>query len=140
LVATAVSCWLTPSTPAGRAQRLLLAVTFAVCHLPLFMPHGKWPIGAALAFIGVFAAVALVAHKRGRPRLLHLATAAVGLRLLAVYFEVIGTLLDTGLGLVFGGLLTLLVTWFWARKRRDFDRELSERELPAHVSAREPAP
>jgi hypothetical protein len=48
--------------------------------------------------------------------------------LLGIYFEVFGTLLDTGVGLVLGGLLTLLVTWFWARKRRDFDRELSARE------------
>jgi uncharacterized membrane protein len=141
LVATAASCWVTPSTPAGRAQRLLLAVTFACSHLPMFMPHGKWPVAAAVAFIGVFAVVALAAHERGRPRLLHLATAAVGLRLLAIYFEVFGSLLDTGLGLVLGGLLTLLVTWIWARKRRDFDRELSERELPARkLSARESAP
>jgi uncharacterized membrane protein len=43
---------------------------------------------------------------------------------LIVYFEVFGSLLDTGLGLVTGGLLTLLLIWFWARKRREFDREL----------------
>jgi uncharacterized membrane protein len=130
-----------PSTPAGRAQRLLLAVAFTASHLPMFMPHGQWPLGAALAFIVVFAAVALVAHKRGRPRLLHLATAAVGLRLLAIYFEVFGSLLDTGLGLVLGGLLTLFVTWFWARKRRDFDRELLARDLSTReLSARESTP
>ena len=117
-----------PSLAGGRAQRSLLAITFAVSHLPLFMPHGKWPLVAAIAFIVVFAAVALVAHRKGRPKLLHLATAVIGLRLLVIYFEVFGTLLDTGVGLVLGGLLTLLVTWFWARKRRDFDRELSARE------------
>jgi uncharacterized membrane protein len=128
LLATGWLCFTTPGTPAGRAQRSLLAVTFACSHLPLFMPHGKWPLGAAAGFIAVFAVVALVAHRRGRPALLHLATAAIGLRLLVIYFEVFGTLLDTGLGLVLGGLLTLLVTWVWARKRRDFDRELSARE------------
>jgi uncharacterized membrane protein len=92
------------------------------------MPHGKWPLVAALAFIVVFGVVALAAHREGRSRLLHLATAAIGLRLLVIYFEVFGSLLDTGIGLVLGGLLTLLVTWFWARKRRDFDRQLSARE------------
>jgi uncharacterized membrane protein len=76
----------------------------------------------------VFAVVALVAHRKGRPALLHLATGVIGLRLLVIYFEVFGSLLDTGVGLVLGGLLTLLVTWIWARKRRDFDRELSARE------------
>ncbi|HTV20731.1 MAG TPA: hypothetical protein VMG12_18735, partial [Polyangiaceae bacterium] len=128
LLATAWLCYRTEPTPAGRAQRSLLAIAFAGCHLPLFMPHGKWPLVGALAFIVVFAAVALVAHRRGRSRLLHLATAAIAVRLLVIYFEVFGTLLDTGFGLVLGGLLTLLVTWFWARKRRDFDRELSARE------------
>jgi uncharacterized membrane protein len=135
LLATAWLSYQTQPTPAGRAERSLLAVAFAACHLPTFMPHGKWPLAAALAFILVFALVALAAHRKGRPRLLHLATAAIGLRLLVAYFEVFGTLLDTGLGLTLGGLLTLLVTWFWARKRRDFDRELSARELSTRESA-----
>ncbi len=128
LLAVGWLCFMTDGSPAGRAQRSLLAVTFAVSHLPLFMPHGKWPLVGAVAFLVVFAAVALVAHKKGLSKLLHLATAVLGLRLLVIYFEVFGTLLDTGIGLVLGGLLTLLVTWFWARKRRDFDRELSARE------------
>ena len=128
LLGTAWLCYRTEPTPAGRAQRSLLAIAFAGCHLPLFMPHGKWPLVAALVFIAVFASVALAAHRKGRLKLLHLATAAVGLRLLVIYFEVFGTLLDTGFGLVLGGVLTLLVTWFWARKRRDFDRELAARE------------
>ena len=121
-------CYRTDGSPAGRAQRTLLAITFAVSHLPLFMPHGKWPLVGAIAFLVVFAAVALVAHKKGLSKVLHLATAVIGLRLLVIYFEVFGSLLDTGIGLVLGGLLTLLVTWFWSRKRRDFDRELSARE------------
>src|SRR5688572_47628 len=75
LVATAWLCYQTEPTPAGRAQRSLLAVAFAGCHLPLFMPHGKWPLLAALAFIVVFAVVALAAHRKGRSKLLHLATA-----------------------------------------------------------------
>lgn len=128
LAATAALCFSTRPTPAGRARRLLLALLFAASHLPLFMPHGKWPVAAAMSFMAVYAVVAWVAHRKGLSKLLHLATAVIGVRLLAVYFEVFGTLLDTGLGLVIGGLLTLLVTWFWARKRRDFDRELSARE------------
>jgi uncharacterized membrane protein len=128
LLATLGLCLASEQTLAGRAQRLLLAVTFAASHLPVFMPHGKWPLGAAASFIGVFAVVAWAAQRRGRPRLLHLATAMIAVRLLVIYFEVFSTLLDTGLGLVLGGLLTLLLTWLWARKRRDFDRELAARE------------
>jgi len=128
LLATGASCFSTRPTPAGRARRLLLALVFAGCHLPLFMPHGKWPVAAALSVIALFAGVAWVAHRKGMSKLLHLATAVIGVRLLTIYFEVFGTLLDTGVGLVVGGLLTLVITWFWARKRREFDRELSARE------------
>lgn len=128
LLATAWLCFTTEPTPAGRAQRSLLASAFAATHLPLFMPHGQWPLVAALSFVIVFAGVAFMAHRKGRPALLHLATALIGLRLLVIYFEVFGSLLDTGVGLVLGGGLTLLLTWLWARKRRDFDRELSTRE------------
>jgi hypothetical protein len=128
LLVTLWLCLASEQTLAGRAQRLLLAVTFAASHLPVFVAHAKWPLGAAASFIGVFSVVAWAAHRRGRHRLLHLATAMIAVRLLVVYFEVFSNLLDTGLGLVLGGFLTLLLTWLWARKRRDFDRELSARE------------
>ena len=49
----------------------------------------------------------------------------IGLRILAIYFEVFGTLLDTGLGLVSGGALTLALVWLWTRKRKQFARELA---------------
>jgi uncharacterized membrane protein len=129
LVATGWMCFRIQPTPVGRAERLLLAVTFAASHLPMFMPHGKWALAAALSFIGVFAVLAFVLHRKGRSSLLHVATAAIGVRLLVVYFEVFGTLLDTGLGLVLGGLLTLVITWLWVRKRKDFDQKLRAREI-----------
>ena len=129
LVATGWMCFRIQPTPVGRAERLLLAVTFAASHLPMFMPHGKWPLAAALSFIGVFAVLAFLLHRKGRSSLLHVATAAIGVRLLVVYFEVFGTLLDTGLGLVLGGLLTLVITWLWVRKRKDFDQKLRAREI-----------
>ena len=50
--------------------------------------------------------------------------AVIGLRILAIYFEVFGTLLDTGLGLIIGGLVTLALVWLWTRKRQQFAREL----------------
>lgn len=123
-------------SPAGAASRWLLVVAFAVAHLALAVPHGDWPVVAALAFIGLWGAVALAAHRAGQLALLRLATALIGLRLLLAYFEVFGSLLDTGLGLLSGGLLTLLMVWIWARKRQVFERELSGGAAPGEGSSR----
>jgi hypothetical protein len=46
-------------------------------------------------------------------------TALIALRVLVIYFKVFGTLLSTGVGLIIGGLLTLLVGWLWRRKAGD---------------------
>jgi hypothetical protein len=47
----------------------------------------------------------------------------LALRILFVYFEVFGSLLDTGVGLVTGGVVTLLIGWGWQLKMR----QLTER-------------
>jgi hypothetical protein len=78
---------------------------------------------AALAFVGLWLLVALAAHRARRYWLMNLATAVIGGRILIVYFEVFGSLLDTGLGLVLGGALTLLLVWVWWRARRGLQRE-----------------
>jgi uncharacterized membrane protein len=44
------------------------------------------------------------------------ATAMIAIRLLIVYFEVIGSLAASGLGMILGGALTLLAAWLWRKK------------------------
>jgi uncharacterized membrane protein len=114
----------TPNTPSGRARRSLIVVAFVAAHLGAMIPHGDWPVAAALAFMALWWAVAVAAHRAAQRALLHFATAMIGLRLIVIYFEVFGTLLDTGIALLIGGMLTLLLTWLWARQRRELDREL----------------
>jgi hypothetical protein len=41
-----------------------------------------------------------------------------------IYFEVFGSLLDTGVGLVTGGILTLLIAWFWQKKMRQLGQKV----------------
>lgn len=129
-VSLAGTAWLSARSreaPAGRASGWLLWAAFLVAHVPLVMPHGDWSVAAALAFIALWWMVAVAAYRAGRGALLHVATALIGLRLLIAYFEVFGSLLGTGVGLVTGGLLTLLMAWIWARKRRELERELPPR-------------
>lgn len=126
-VSLAVTAWIArrlPSSEARRQEQVLLGLCFVLAHLPWPVSPGDLELVAALGFIGLWVWVAYTAHQARRPRLLNTATAFIGLRIITVYFEVFGTLLDTGLGLVLGGVLTLGLVWLWARKRKDFEEEL----------------
>jgi hypothetical protein len=87
-------------------------------------------VGAILqvVWLGLFAWATI---QLGLVRLFNLLTALIAMRLLGVYFEVFGSLLSTGLGLIVGGVLTLLAGWLWRRKTGD----LAARLGPAPGSA-----
>lgn len=87
-------------------------------------------VGAILqvVWLGLFAWASV---QLGLVRVFNLLTGLIAVRLLVVYFEVFGSLLSTGLGLITGGALTLLVGWLWRRKTGD----LAARLGPAPGSA-----
>lgn len=104
--------------------RVLLALFIVLGYGPLLLAADKQELLGALVFIALWAVAAWVGYATHNARFLNLATAVIGVRLIAVYFEVFGSLMDTGLGLVTGGLLTVALTWFWARKRRELATRL----------------
>lgn len=114
------------ATVRGLPARLLLVGCLLLAHVPMLGLTGDLELVAALSFVALWLLVAWAAHHARDARLLNLATAVVGTRILAIYLEVFGSLLDTGLGLVSGGLLTLGLVWLWTRKRRQFERELGD--------------
>jgi uncharacterized membrane protein len=108
-------------------ERLLLVACLVLSHVPLFTSPGELELAAATSFVALWLLVAWTAHHARNAPLLNMATAMIGMRILAIYFEVFGTMLDTGLGLVSGGLLTLALVWLWTRKRKQFEHELGRR-------------
>lgn len=104
--------------PNLQAKAGLLSACLVAIYVPARISPGNWDLVAALLFIGLWLLVAFVAHRTRYYWLMNLATAVIGGRILIVYFEVFGSLLDTGLGLVVGGALTLLLVWSWWRTRR----------------------
>ena len=55
--------------------------------------------------------------------------------MLGVYIEVFGSMLETGLGLIVGGILTIGLTWFWLRKSRGLAAVLTEPGPPGGEAA-----
>lgn len=89
------------------------------------LPHGSVEFAGALLQIGWLALFAWIALQLGWLRAFNALTALIAVRVLVVYFEVFGSMLSTGLGLITGGALTLLIAWFWRRKTRDLASKLA---------------
>ena len=72
-----------------------------------------------LLFIVYWSAIGWLAARGGQRVLFGLAFTVIGLRLLILYFEAIGGLTATGLGLIGGGVLCLALAWVgWRLTRR----------------------
>jgi uncharacterized membrane protein len=113
---------------AAKPMVVLLGVVLFLLYVPVLLGLGGLNLVGALAFLGLWGTVAWLAHTNHDARLLNTATALLALRLLVIYFEVFGSLLSTGIGLISGGLLTLGLAWLWSRKRREFAAELAPAE------------
>lgn len=127
-LASAMAAWIwirLTALQGGKVARWLLVGSLLLIYLPARLSPGGWDLLAALLFISLWLLVAYAAHSAQIFWILNLATAVLGVRILIVYFEVFGSLLSTGFGLVSGGALTLLLTWLWWRTRRRFKEERS---------------
>jgi hypothetical protein len=121
--------WYLPRTlpgASGRGRQLARAVLlFATLSsaLPAVIEHDEIPVAGAISFFLLWVGFALTAYQLGRIRLLNLATGVLAIRLVVGYVELFGSLLQTGLGMILGGLLTLALAWGWVRKSRDFRKD-----------------
>jgi uncharacterized membrane protein len=78
----------------------------------------------ALAQLVLLCIAAWTVLALGRLQTFNVLTALIALRVLVMYFEVFGSMLDTGLGMISGGVLTLLLAWVWKRKSAALARQL----------------
>lgn len=122
----AVLSWLYPDTP-RRARRGLVAI-LGFAWLTLVVAGGVARpsadvVGAVLQVVWL-ALFAWTSIQLGLVRVFNALTALIALRVLVIYFEVFGSLLSTGVGLITGGLMTLLVGWLWRRKTGDLAARL----------------
>jgi hypothetical protein len=112
-----------PRARAGLAA--LVGFSWAVVATGTTYVRDDVPAIGALEQVVVLGIIAWTVLQLGRIRAFNALTGLVALRVLIVYFEVFGSLLDTGLGLIFGGLLTLLLAWLWKRHRGSLAQRLS---------------
>lgn len=90
--------------------------------------RAPWPWVGALTQTLMLAVLAFVTIQNGRVHAFNALTALVALRLLLIYFEVFGSMLHTGLGMITGGTLTLLLAWVWWRQSPELARRIARVE------------
>jgi len=122
----AAALWLGSGALQRRPAIVLLGVSFVVWAAALLLGRA-WNAEAQATFEAIFgllfivywSAIGWLAARGGQRVLFGLAFTVIGLRLLILYFEAIGGLTATGLGLIGGGVLCLALTWVgWRLTRR----------------------
>jgi uncharacterized membrane protein len=116
-----------PSMPEATRGGLLAALGLTAC-IGVFgttVTRDSIPFVAALSQVAMLACAAFVTLKLGSLRAFNAFTGLIALRVLIGYFELFGSMLDTGLGMIAGGGFTLLVAWLWKRKTPELAERLA---------------
>lgn len=93
---------------AARKMATLFSVaSVMMIALPLLLPGGASSIAAAIFFIAYWIFIGWIGQQLAWSRLISLAIVLVAIRIFAIYLEVFGNLLSTGVGLVVGGAVLL---------------------------------
>lgn len=106
--------WLSDRALLG--ARLLFGMTWLILAASLGFARESVPAAGACTQVVMLAVIAWTALQLGQLRLFNVLTGFIALRVLTMYFEVFGSMLSTGVGMISGGLLTLLLAWVWKRK------------------------
>lgn len=111
-----------------RHWRLVLALGLALLHLLAggFGLH-IGALGSAVLFIVSWSALAAAAVGAGMKRAFDVLSFAIACRFVAIYFEVFGSMLSTGIGLIVSGLIIIGTAIVWHRFKDNVARALEVR-------------
>ena len=107
----------------NRFQKLsmmaMLVLFTTVAHLPHFGSgiDFEWIFRVALTLATLIAAGLFAASLKAQ-KTFQFILAVIGMRLLAVYFEAVGGLAATGVGLILSGMIVIGMGWLWNKNRK----------------------
>lgn len=96
---------------AMKTGALFALVSLSVFFLPVVVMGFAHDVVQALVFIGYWIFIGWVVQGLGWLRLVSLAIFIIAIRIFAIYIEVFGSLMDTGVGLIVGGIVMLGLLW-----------------------------
>ncbi len=99
------------------AMRIVVITVFILSAVgAYFWQNAGTHLIGALSNVAYLCVLGWVALKIKSIGFFNIVTALICLRVIAIYLEVFGTMLDTGIGLITGGVLTLFIAWWWFKK------------------------
>ncbi len=101
--------------PAMKLGALFVLVSFVAQFLPLLLHGWGGILTSAILFLGYWIFIGWLGQMTGRMRIVSLAITVIAIRIFVVYIELFGTLFDTGIGLIVGGVVMLSLL-YGARK------------------------
>lgn len=94
-----------------KALQQILIAGCVIGVLPFVFPHGDSNLIGALSFIVYWLVIGYAGQTSGAHSLVTAAILIIAIRIYVVYLELFGTLLVTGFGLIFSGLVLMGMAW-----------------------------
>jgi len=130
---TFISLVLFPKLYSSATKNEILAMRVVLASIYLLTLSANWhnssfELIGALSNLLYLSILAWAALKIGSITLFNVMTALISLRILIIYFEVFGSMLETGLGLIIMGVLTLSLAWLWLKKSSKLAAKLTTKQ------------
>lgn len=118
--------WMLPDCPPRARHGIagFVAISWVSLAASMTLEHASIEALGGIFQLALLCALAWTAVQLGRVRMFNALTGLIAVRILIIYFEVFGSMLDTGIGMITGGMLTLLMAWLWRRKSPQLARQL----------------
>lgn len=88
-------------------------LTIGFLEFPNMFVHGNLKVFGMIYFLLIWSMLAYLASKLNEKRIFEISCFILSLRIVVIYFEVFGSLLQTGIGLISSGAFILLVCYLW---------------------------
>lgn len=101
---------------------------FLFIQIPSAFVIGDQKEISALFFLTIWSAIAYLAYESKNQKLFDVSFLIISLRIIIIYFEVFGSLLDTGIGLIGSGCFLITIFYLWNSNRKTIWKKLVQNE------------
>lgn len=96
---------------------ILFFMAVGFLEIPHIFGHEDLKVTSGLYFLSLWGSLAYIGSVLNDKNIFDMSCLMIAIRVIVIYFEVFGTLLETGIGLVVSGCFILTITYLWYSKK-----------------------